>query len=45
MTYSLDELVHNSNCRHVAVFCHGCWYKIDLYNDNDELYSAAELER
>lgn len=42
---SLDELVHNKNCRHEAVFCHGCWYKVDLYNDNGELHTAAEFEK
>ncbi len=35
------------DARHVAVFCNGCWYKLDLYLDdaNGRRANPAELER
>ncbi len=43
-----DEIVElEADVKHVAVYCHGCWYKLNIFIDDGRgrRATAAELER
>ncbi|TKR73563.1 hypothetical protein L596_020861 [Steinernema carpocapsae] len=39
----VDELVHYGVSRHVAVYSNGCFYKVDVFDENGKIYSLEQL--
>jgi carnitine O-palmitoyltransferase 1, liver isoform len=39
-----DKIVHVEDSKHIVVMHKGCYYKMNVYDDDDELYNSAELQ-
>ena len=39
-----DEMIRVPDTKHIAVYCKGCWYKLNVFHE-EQLLRPAELEK